>query len=323
MKTPYLKFSVIIPLFNEEENVKPLTEALLKVMDRIGEPYELLYVDDGSRDSTLDKAREMADLHKVVRVVVLARNYGQTAALAAGFEHCRGEVVVTIDGDLQNDPEDIPRLIEQLDAGYDMVVGWRQNRREPMLTRRLPSKVANWLISKVIGVPIHDYGCTLKVYRAKVVKSLGLYGEMHRFIPALAAFHGAKISEVPVRDHPRRHGQSKYGLARVANVLLDLLTVKFLQDYGTKPIRLFGLPGGAAFIIGVLMGVYLTIIRLMGNPIGNRPLLLLSALLILFGAQLVMMGLIGEFLVRIYHESQNKPIYTVREFIESVHSEEE
>lgn len=315
-ETSALRYSVIVPLYNEEDNVGPLTSALVKVMDHLGEPYELIYVDDGSRDTTLDRTRELAKRYPPLRVVALARNYGQTAALVAGFDHSRGEIIVTLDGDLQNDPKDIPRLLERLEEGYDMVTGWRQNRQEPFLTRRLPSQVANWLISRVMGVALHDYGCTLKVCRARVVRKVSLYGEMHRFIPALAAFEGARISEVPVADHPRRHGRSKYGLGRVANVLLDLLTVKFLQVFGTKPIRIFGFPGGLAFIVGVLLGMYLTVLKFSGHAIGHRPLLILAVLLILFGAQLIMMGLIGELLVRIYHESQGKPIYSVKESME-------
>jgi glycosyltransferase involved in cell wall biosynthesis len=251
--------------------------------------------------------------------VRLRRNFGQTAALAAGLDAARGEVIVTMDGDLQNDPRDIPLLVEKLDDGYDLAAGWRVDRQDPFLSRRLPSRLANRLISLLTGVRLHDYGCTLKALRRDIAKELRLYGEMHRFIPALAADLGATIVEVPVRHHPRRHGRSKYGLSRSIRVCLDLLTVKFLSGYGTRPSHVFGLWGLLAMIGGSAITVYLGVQRLLitGYSLANRPLLLLGILLMVVGVQLVTMGLLGEMLVRTYHESQSKPVYLIREVLSS------
>ncbi|NEQ69265.1 MAG: glycosyltransferase, partial [Symploca sp. SIO2D2] len=252
-----------------------------------------------------------------LRAVLLRRNYGQTAAMAAGFDYARGFAIVTLDGDLQNDPIDIPILLAKLSEGYDLVSGWRQNRQDKALTRLLPSLIANWLIGQITGVKIHDYGCSLKAYRSELVADMNLYGELHRFLPALAFIEGARITELPVRHHARRHGYSKYGLGRTFRVLMDLLTVLFMRKFLTRPMHVFGLLGIISFALGVGLGLYLTILKLgFGESIGDRPLLILAVVLILTGVQLLSFGLLGELLMRTYHESQGRPIYRVREIVE-------
>jgi glycosyltransferase involved in cell wall biosynthesis len=304
--------SVVIPLYNEAENVLPLAEEIRQALEPLGVRYEVVAVDDGSSDPTwqcLERVRA-ADPRWVL--VGLRRNFGQTAAMSAGFDHARGEVIVTLDGDLQNDPADISRLL-QLAQEYDVVSGWRRRRQDRLLTRRLPSTLANWLISRVTGVRLHDYGCTLKAYRREVVEHLRLYGEMHRFIPAIASWMGISLIEVETHHRPRRFGRSKYGMGRTLRVVLDLLTVKFLLSYASKPIQVFGLLGLATGGTGVGLAAYLTVLKLaFGAQIGQRPLLVLAVLLILVGVQLIVMGLLGEMLVRVYHETQQKPIYMVK-----------
>ncbi|MFQ5881946.1 MAG: glycosyltransferase family 2 protein [Candidatus Methylomirabilales bacterium] len=308
-----LPLSLVIPVYNEEENLPPLWAAIREAVDPLGLAYEVVLVDDGSTDGTLHAARQIQGEDKRWVIVALRRNFGQTAALSAGFDQTRGEIIVTLDGDLQNDPADIPKLLE-LCKEYDLVSGWRVDRQEPFLTRRLPSGIANWLVSVVTGVRLHDYGCTLKAYRREVVRNLRLYGEMHRFIPAVASWMGVSITEVKVRHHPRRLGRSKYGLGRTLRVLLDLLTVKFLLSYSTKPIQVFGSLGLLSTVVGGLLGLYLSLLKLVGGQnIGDRPLLLLSVLLVILGVQFIGLGLLGELLVRIYHESQGKPVYAVRQ----------
>lgn len=306
--------SIVIPLYNEEENVEILHERLTETMVTIGD-YEIVYVDDGSTDKTLQLLEEIQKKDENVVVLSLRRNFGQTAAFAAGFDFVRGEAVVTMDGDLQNDPKDIPRLLELM-KDYDLVSGWRKKRQDTFITRRLPSVIANWLISKVTGVGLHDYGCSLKAYRRDVVKNLKLYGEMHRFIPAVASWYGVRIAEIETTHHPRLRGKSKYGMSRTIKVLLDLITVKFLQSFSTKPIQFFG-PLGVFFGLGGLgISAYLTLSKLFqGIDIGGRPLLLLGALLIIVGIQFIGMGLLGEMIVRVYHESQKKPIYTMKKIL--------
>ncbi len=311
--SPTIPLSLVIPVYDEEENLRPLHAAIREALDPLGVSYEVVVVDDGSTDNTLGVAREIQAQDPRWVIVALRRNFGQTAALSAGFDHARGEVIVTLDGDLQNDPGDIPKLLALIKE-YDLVSGWRVDRQEPFLTRRLPSSIANWLISAVTGVRLHDYGCTLKAYRREVVKNLRLYGEMHRFIPAVASWMGVSITEVKTRHSPRRFGRSKYGLGRIFRVLLDLLTVKFLLSYSTKPIQIFGSLGLASTGVGGGLGLYLSLLKLMtGQKIGDRPLLLLSVLLVILGVQFIVLGLLGELLVRIYHESQGKPIYAVRQ----------
>jgi glycosyltransferase involved in cell wall biosynthesis len=307
--------SIVAPLYNEEDNVEILHERLSSVLSGVGQDYEIIFVDDGSTDGTLSLLESIQKKDSNVLVLSLRRNFGQTAAFAAGFDFAAGDVIVTIDGDLQNDPADIPKLLELI-KDYDLVSGWRKKRKDPFIMRRLPSMIANWLISRVTGVRLHDYGCSLKAYRRDVVKNLRLYGEMHRFIPAVASWYGVRIAEVETTHHPRLRGKSKYGISRTVKVLLDLVTVKFLQSFSTKPMQFFGPMGIVFSLMGVGISLYLTIEKLINNvSIGGRPLLLLGALLIIVGVQFVGMGLLGEMLVRVYHESQRKPIYAVKKML--------
>jgi glycosyltransferase involved in cell wall biosynthesis len=310
-RRPYL--SVVIPLYNERENVDDLCRELTASLEATGRTYEVLLVDDGSTDGTLEFLLEIEARDPRLRVLRLRRNFGQTAAFSAGFDHALGDVVVTSDGDLQNDPRDIPDLVAKLEEGHDLVCGWRRERHDP-LSKRIPSWLANRLISWATGVHLHDYGCSLKAMRSEVVKGLRLYGEMHRFIPAVASWMGVSLAELPVRHRPRTRGRSKYGLGRTLRVLLDLFTVKFLLAYGTRPAHLFGLMGLTSGGTGAAILAYLAYLRLFRDTaIGGRPLLLLGALLFLTGVILVSFGLVAELLVRTYHESQGKPTYVVRE----------
>jgi glycosyltransferase involved in cell wall biosynthesis len=310
-----MTLSVVIPLYNEEENVHLLYEKLREALDPLKQEYEILFVDDGSTDGTLSVLDVIQAKDKRIVVVSLRRNFGQTAAFAAGFDFARGDVIVTMDGDLQNDPADIPKLLERI-KDYDLVSGWRKERKDPFFTRRLPSIMANWLISNVTGVKLHDYGCSLKAYRRDVIENLKLYGEMHRFIPAVASWYGVRIAEVETVHHPRTHGKSKYGISRTVKVVLDLITVKFLQSFSTKPIQFFGPVGVLSGLLGFLILLSLSMDKLFkGRDIGGRPLLLLGALLVIVGIQLIGMGLLGEMLVRVYHESQKKPIYVIKKIL--------
>ena len=314
------ELSVVLPVYNEAENIPPLFEELMPVLEATGRSFEIIAVDDGSRDESFARLKSVAEGDARVRVVRLRRNFGQTAAFTAAFDRAQGDIIITMDADLQNPPSDIPKLLAKIDEGYDVVSGWRQNRwREGIqtfLTRRVPSAVANWLISRATGVHLHDYGCALKAYRADVVRSINLYGDLHRFIPAIASYYGVDIIEVPVNYRSRRFGKSKYGLGRTIRVLLDLMTVRFLLSYATRPIQIFGLLGVAAILLGAGIGVYLTLIKfLYGAALAERPLLQFSILLLLVGVQLVIMGLLGEMVARTYYESQGKPIYVVREEI--------
>jgi glycosyltransferase involved in cell wall biosynthesis len=309
--------SIVVPLFNEAQNLELLYEQLQQFLDTLGRRGEALLIDDGSTDNSFEILMKLQARDSRIRVVRLRRNFGQTAAFSAGFDHSHGEIIVTMDGDLQNDPADIPMLLTKMDEGYDIVSGWRIDRQDKWLTRRLPSQAANWLISRLTGVMLHDYGCSLKAYRREVLESTKLYGELHRFIPALASWMGVKVAEVPVNHYARRYGKSNYGLGRIIRVALDLLTVKFLLDYATRPIQVFGFIGLITLVSGTGLAVYLTIMRqFFGVPLGDRPILLLAILLIVIGVQLVIMGLLGELVVRTYHETQDKPIYMVREIIE-------
>jgi glycosyltransferase involved in cell wall biosynthesis len=310
--------SIVVPLFNEEESIDLLNTRILNVLDGLELTSEIIYVDDGSKDGTPAILQKLSEADARVKVIRLRRNFGQTAAFSAGFDFSYGDIVITLDGDLQNDPADIPVLLEKMAEGYDIVSGWRKNRQDYVLTRKIPSRIANKLISKVTGVELHDYGCSLKAYRREVIKNINLYGEMHRFIPALASWMGIEVAEIPVNHSARKYGKSKYGLGRTVKVILDLLTVKFLLDYATRPIQIFGLVGLFSFLIGSGIGIYLTILRLgFGQAIGDRPLLLLSVLLVLVGINLIIMGLLGELVVRTYHEAQGKPIYTIRDMYET------
>ncbi len=310
-----MSLSVVIPLYNEEENIRLLHERLKPVLERLGMEYEIIYVDDGSTDNTLSLLEKIQSSDPAVMVLSFRRNFGQTAAFAAGFDFARGDIVVTMDGDLQNDPEDIPKLLFLIETN-DLVSGWRKKRQDPLLSRRLPSIIANWLISKVTGVKLHDYGCSLKAYRRDVIKNLRLYGEMHRFIPAVASWYGVRVAEVETKHHPRLRGKSKYGIARTIKVVLDLITVKFLQSFSTKPLQFFGTFGIAGGFLGFLILLYLTIEKIfLGKSIGGRPLLLLGVLLVIVGIQFIGMGLLGEMIVRVYHETQRKPIYVLKKVL--------
>jgi glycosyltransferase involved in cell wall biosynthesis len=311
-----VEVSIVIPLYNEIENITTLFDAIMQIVSSLGKNTEVIFVDDGSTDGTFEQLKIIQASEPSVWVIRFRRNFGQAAAFSAGFDLARGSIIVTMDGDLQNDPADIPVLIEKIDQGYDIVSGWRVKRKDNYITRRLPSMIANSLISRVTGVKLHDYGCSLKAYRKEVVKNIRLYGELHRFIPAIASWMGIQVAEVPVNHFPRLHGRSKYGLGRTMRVMLDLITVKFLLDYATRPLQLFGLAGMFSFMIGLVISGYLTILRLFfGVGLSNRPILLLGVLLIILGVQLVLMGLLGELIVRTYHESQDKPIYAVREIL--------
>ncbi len=311
-----MDLSIVIPVYNEEENVEPLLNEITPVLDRLGNHYEIIFVDDGSRDGTFERLKLLYRRACALRAIRLKRNFGQTAALAAGLSHARGEFVVLMDGDGQNDPADIPAMLAQLEEGADLVCGWRSKRRDPLLTRRLPSMFANGLISWATQVELHDYGCTLKAMRRDIAKGLKLYGEMHRFIPAIAFERGARIVEMKVNHRPRLRGASKYGVTRILRVILDLLTVKFMLSYSTRPSHMFGLVGLASVGSGILIGVYLSLQKLVYNAaIGGRPLLLLGILLIFIGFQFVTMGLLGEMLARTYHESQDRPVFAIREIL--------
>ena len=311
------QLSIIIPVYDEVDCLAPLMREIGAVLDVHAPTAEIVAVDDGSTDGSFDRLRALAAREPRLRVVRLARNYGQTAALAAGIEHARAPIIVSLDADLQNDPADIPKLLAALTDEVDLVNGWRLPRRDPWLTRRLPSQIANRLVSSVTGTHLHDYGCTLRAMRAPVARELRLYGELHRFIPALAANLGARVVEVPVAHRPRTIGRSKYGLSRTLRVLLDLLTVKFLSGFSTRPIQLFGLFGllcaaGGLGLVGVLGFERI----FLGMPLADRPIVLLAILMVVVGVQFVSIGLLGEMLVRTYHESQQKPIYRVREVVE-------
>jgi glycosyltransferase involved in cell wall biosynthesis len=311
------EISIVIPVYNEAPNLGLLIEGIVEVMRPMGRPFELILVDDGSTDDSQGVLSAIKSENPEVRAIFLRRNFGQGAAMTAGFDHAKGKIVVTMDGDLQSDPEDIPHLIAKLEEGYDLVTGWRQDRKDPLISRRLPSILANWLIGTVTGVRLHDYGCTLKAYRGDMARHLLLYGELHRFIPALASFYGARIAEVAVNHRPRKIGKSKYGISRTYRVLLDLLLILFFQKFATRPLQLFGLTGGVLFTIGFIIGLYLTWVKLWGGEdIGGRPLLLLGALMIITGIVLASIGLLAELVVRIYYESSGRRIYAVREVLE-------
>jgi len=308
------ELSVVIPLLDEAPNVEELCRELTETLESWGRTFEVVLVDDGSTDGTFEILSRMHAADPRLQVIRLRRNFGQTAAFAAGFARARGRLIVTADGDLQNDLRDIPRMVDKLEEGYDIVCGWRKSRKDPWLSRRLPSLIANPLISWATGVRIHDSGCSLKVFRAEVAKSLRLYGEMHRFLPAIASEQGVRIAEVVVNHRPRRHGRSKYGISRTVRVILDLATLKFLLSYGTRPLQIFGLVGLLMGAAGTVITGWLGYDRLFNEqPLNGRPMLLLGILLLFTGVQLVTLGLLAEMQARTYHESQNKPTYYIRE----------
>lgn len=309
-----MELSIVVPIYFEEDNIRPLYDAITTALDPVIREYEIICVDDGSGDNSFALLKELAECDQRVRVIRFRRNFGQTAAMAAGFEAARGRVIIPMDGDLQNDPVDIPRLLEKIEEGYDVVSGWRKDRQDTFINRKLPSMIANGLISRLTDVHLHDYGCTLKAYRREVLEGIGLYGEMHRFVPALASRIGARVAELPVRHHPRLHGTSKYGISRTVRVILDLLTVKFLLSYATKPIQLFGKWGIYSILLACLSGGTTLYMKLFANTSMNRnPLLILTAFLLFMGVQFITLGLLGELNARTYYESQGKPIYSVRE----------
>lgn len=311
-----MNISVVIPIYNEEENITLLYDELSGVMSSLGCDYEILFVDDGSSDSTLSILKSIQAGDRNVVVVQFRKNFGQTAAMSAGFDYARGEIIITMDGDLQNDPHDIPRLIDKISEGFDVVTGWRYDRKDAFVSRRLPSIIANKIISWTTGVALHDYGCTLKAFRKEVIKNINLYGEMHRFIPAIASGMGISFTEIKVNHRARRFGSSKYGISRTIRVVLDLITVKFLLSYATRPIQIFGLLGIISGTVGFVIAMIMTIQRqFFGVPLSDRPLLLLAILLIFIGIQFVSIGLIAELQARTYHETQQKPVYFVKDVI--------
>lgn len=321
-----IKVSIVVPIFNEEENVPILCEKLNEVMPTLNRSYEIVLIDDGSSDSSWEKLVQCAKKYKHIRLIKFRRNFGQTAAMSAGFRESKGDVIITLDADLQNNPADIPRILERMDKGFDVVSGWRKDRKDTFINRKLPSIMANWIISKITGVPLHDYGCTLKGYSREIVKNLELYGEMHRFIPALASWVGGSIDEIPVDHQPRRFGKSKYGISRTLRVVLDLITVKFLLRYSTRPIQIFGKIGFWFGSTGTLFLFAMTTMHILFKfGIGSEamakliksPFWVMTAfMLMFFGIQFLSMGLLAEIQIRTYHESQNKPIYVIKEIVE-------
>jgi glycosyltransferase involved in cell wall biosynthesis len=309
------EISVFLPVLNEEPNLRPLHLKLDESLASLGRTAEIIYVDDGSTDGSLEVLRELAARDPRVRVIALRRNYGQTAAMAAGIDAARGHVLIPMDADLQNDPVDISRLLDKLDEGFDVVSGWRKERQDKMVTRKIPSAIANWIISFIGGVKLHDYGCSLKAYRREFLKDVRLYGEMHRFIPIYASWVGARVTEIPVRHHARTMGKSKYGLSRTFKVMLDLMTIKFMASYHTKPIYVFGLFGFSSFLISLVAFGWAVIRKLGGESFIRNPLLVIAIVMFAVGVQFILMGLLAEMLVRTYHESQAKTVYTVREKI--------
>lgn len=309
--------SVVVPVLNEAESLLELERQIRESCVRLGRTYEIIFIDDGSTDKTFEVLKGLRAANPLIRVVRFRKNFGQTAALAAGFDRARGGIILTLDADLQNDPADFPALLAKLDEGYDIVSGWRRKRKDRFVTRRLPSILANWLISRITGVKLHDYGCTLKAFRRDVIKTIKLYGELHRFIPALASKMGVAVAEVKVNHRPRRHGKSKYTISRTVRVVLDLLTVKFLLSYSTRPLQIFGIFGLVSLLAGSVISVWLAYERLIRRiAIGGRPLLLLAILLIMIGIQFITLGLLAEIMVRAYHEAAHQPTYFVREVLD-------
>ena len=312
MKNPNQLISIIIPVFNESESIGYLLDEVLNVMQNNKLNCELIVVNDGSNDNTSTVLDELTIKIKELSVISLRKNYGQTAAMAAGFDNTKGEIVITLDGDLQNDPNDIPKLISHINEGYDLICGWRYERKDKLINRCIPSKIANKLIANVTGLKLHDYGCSLKAFKKEIVDDIKLYGELHRFLPVLANIEGAKIKEIKVNHRSRKYGSSKYGIDRTFRVLMDLLTVWFMTKFLTRPMYGFGFFGIVSILISFGMTSYLFIIKLLGNDIGNRPMLTFALILGIAGVQLFSFGLLGELLIRTYHESQNRPIYRIR-----------
>jgi glycosyltransferase involved in cell wall biosynthesis len=310
--------SIVIPVYNEETNLPELNKEITFACQNLKRSYEIIFVDDGSEDDSLSVCKRLVKNNPRIRIIQLRKNFGQTAALSAGFDHARGDIVITLDADLQNDPNDFGLLIEKIEEGYDLVNGWRVKRKDKFITRRLPSILANWLISRMTRVKLHDYGCTLKAFRREILQYIKLYGELHRFIPAIASIVGVSIAEVKVNHRRRRHGKSKYSVWRFPKVILDLLTVKFLLSYSTRPLQIFGIIGLISGAIGGILGLWLAYVRLIRmEGISGRPLLFLAILLIVIGIQFITLGLLAEIVVRAYHESTEKRIYFVRDIIQA------
>jgi len=311
-----IRYSIVVPLYNEQDNVRPLYSRIVKAMTGVAGTYEIVFIDDGSRDNTFKILSEICDDDARVTGVRLRKNFGQTAGLKAGFDFARGDVIISMDGDLQHDPAEIPAFVTKIDEGYDIVSGWRLERRDAWLTRKLPSRIANWLMAKLCGLDLHDFGTTFKAYRREIIKDLQLFGQLHRFIPALASWSGASIAEIPIKNFSRQSGKSNYGLSRTLTVMVDLICIKFLLDYSTNPLQLFGSWGLLSFGAGGMAGLFLLFRKFVSHVEVMKehgPLLFAAVLLIVCGIQLISLGLIGEMLARIYYESQRKPIYSVRE----------
>ncbi|MGB7068581.1 MAG: glycosyltransferase family 2 protein [Pyrinomonadaceae bacterium] len=318
LKTPGTapELSLFLPVLDEEPNLRPMHDKIASALNALGKTAEVIYVDDGSTDGSLAILREIAEADDRVRVISLRRNYGQTAAMSAGIDAAKGKILIPMDADLQNDPADIARLLDKLDEGYDVVSGWRKDRRDKLFSRKIPSQIANRIISWIGGVPLHDYGCSLKAYRRDVIQDVKLYGEMHRFIPIYASWAGARVTEIPVDHHARTMGKSKYGISRTIKVVFDLITIKFMASYQTKPLYVFGTFGMIAFAISLIAGllaIYLKFFR--GTSFILTPLPLITVVMLAISVQFFLMGLLAELLVRTYHESQDKAIYAVRERI--------
>jgi glycosyltransferase involved in cell wall biosynthesis len=314
-RSPAPELSLFLPVLDEEENLRPMHDKIASALDALGKTAEVIYVDDGSTDNSLSILREIAAGDDRVRVISLRRNYGQTAAMSAGIDAAKGEILIPMDADLQNDPADITRLLEKLDEGYDVVSGWRKNRQDKLISRKIPSQIANRVISWIGGVPLHDYGCSLKAYRRDVIQDVKLYGEMHRFIPIYAAWAGARVTEIPVDHHARTMGKSKYGISRTIKVIFDLITIKFMAEYHTKPLYVFGTFGMIAFLLAAVAGVWAIVLKFYGTSFILTPLPVIAVVMIAISVQFFLMGLLAELLVRTYHESQDKAIYAVREKI--------
>jgi len=309
--------SVVIPVYNEKESIEYLYENLNDVLSKLEKPYEVILVDDGSKDGSFIELKKIHEKNNNFKIIRFRKNFGQTPAMSAGFDYARGEVIITLDADLQNDPADIPILLEKINEGYDIVSGWRINRQDKAISRKLPSKIANWIISRLTKVNIHDYGCTLKAYTRDVVKNVELYGEMHRYIPAVASWMGINVAEVPVRHHSRKFGKSKYGISRTIRVILDIIAIKYLLSYSQKPIQIFGLLGLITCSLGLIITIYLIIMRLFfQTPLSDRPLFTLSIFMIFIGVQLITMGILAEMIMRTYHEASGKPTYAIKEIID-------
>ncbi len=307
------ELSLFLPVLDEEENLRPMHAKIQAALDTLGKSAEVIFVDDGSTDKSLEILKEIAGKDDRVRVISLRRNYGQTAAMSAGIDAAKGEILIPMDADLQNDPADIKRLLDKLDEGYDVVSGWRKNRQDKLISRKIPSQIANRIISWIGGVPLHDYGCSLKAYRRDVIQDVKLYGEMHRFIPIYASWAGARVTEIPVDHHARTMGKSKYGISRTVKVVFDLMTIKFMASYGTKPIYVFGTFGVIAFLLSMIAGVWAVVLKLYGTSFILTPLPVIAIVMLAISMQFFLMGLLAELLVRTYHESQDKAIYAVRE----------